>query len=169
MADVIGGGPGDNALVGTRDRDWIRAHAGDDKVRARAGADFVAGGKGADALYLGKGQDSVIAGPGDDAVFAGRGADRLYGTNATIHEGARLEDGDQFQGGPGKDRIYLGGGADWVLAGPGRDFVSVTADGDRDVVNCGDGRRDIVSQYLRRDRHDRFRNCEVIYVYPGEI
>jgi Ca2+-binding RTX toxin-like protein len=127
------------------------------------------GDKGRDVLYLGKGRDNGIAGPGADVVYGG-GDDTVYGTNAAIHEGAGHEDRDVLQGGRGDDRIYLGGGSDRVLAGPGNDeFVGVTADHDRDVVNCGDGRHDRVSLYHKRDRHDRFRHCERVRVYHGEV
>jgi Ca2+-binding RTX toxin-like protein len=89
--------------------------------------------------YLaGGGYDDVILGMlGNDTLLGGAGADRL-------------------DGGLGKDVLTGGSGADRILGGPGSDTI-YAADGERDVIDCGDGRdRAIV------DSVDIVKNCEVV-------
>ena len=89
--------------------------------------DALSGGPGGQRIRGRGGKDKLKGGSGDDCLLGGRGDDRLTG-------------------GSGSDVLRAGGGADRVNA----------ADGERDVVNCGKGRRD----RARVDRRDRVKGCE---------
>ena len=91
------------------------------RLRGTAAYDYVCAGDGA---------DRVEARSGDDLLYGGNGNDLLYG------EGGH----DRIYGGPGLDRIYGGIGRDVVYA----------ADGQRDIVGCGDG-------------------LDTVYVNPGDV
>lgn len=109
--DKVDGGPGDDSVQGNRDDDNVNGSDGDDDVRGQNGNDKVSGG--AD-------DDKVTGGAGDDNASGGSGDDTLK-TNG------------------GNDVINPGAGADTVIAGGGADEID-TADGDKDVVDCGTGK-----------------------------
>jgi hypothetical protein len=92
------------------------------------GADYLAGG-GFDDVILGmNGNDTLLGGAGDDRIDGGNGNDVIIG-------------------GPGADKLFGGAGSDTIYA----------ADGERDVIDCGDGAdRAIV------DSVDVVKNCEVV-------
>jgi Ca2+-binding RTX toxin-like protein len=93
----------------------------------------------------------AAGGPGDD-VLIGRGANAF---GAILEgEGGR----DRIVGGPGFDLITPGRGADTVLALGGPDTVEMSPDGQRDTIDCGNGR----DKAIRPDRFDRMRSCERI-------
>lgn len=81
------------------------------RIVGTARADYLAG-SGFDDTILGLG--------GNDALLGGAGDDRI-------------------EGGAGNDVITGGAGADTLLGGAGSDTI-YAADGERDVVDCGDGR-----------------------------
>ncbi|MGZ4290403.1 MAG: hypothetical protein ACXVQZ_07275, partial [Gaiellaceae bacterium] len=96
---------------------------------------------------VGTGRGEYLAGGGFDDVILGMGG------NDTILGGAG---DDRLDGGPGNDVLTGGAGADRILGGPGSDTI-YAADGERDVVDCGDGRdRAIV------DSVDIVKSCEVV-------
>ena len=60
-----------------------------------------------------------------------------------------------------------GNGADLVYAGPDSDEIFVDNDGRRDVVYCGSGHDWVeigLGRHEHRDRHDRYIDCEDVYV-----
>jgi|GEM_PF-2009783 len=148
---------GDDVIVGTPERDDIDAlggddtifgNRGDDELRGRAGNDKIMGGRGSDLLLGGEGADSIVGGPRGDSLFGHAGSDVL-------------------RAGAFHDIIVPGPGADEVHAGPGDDEIFVDNDGKRDVIFC-DGGHDWVEislgRHERRDRLDRYVDCESVYV-----
>lgn len=113
---------------------------------------FLNGGRGNDQLIGGRKSDMLVGGPGrdlikgmkgNDAVSGGAGVDSLSGDDDYVLDKPPARGGnDRVFGGPGRDYIYPGSGRDLVVAGPGNDIVSSVLDRDRDVVNCGAGRKD---------------------------
>jgi Tol biopolymer transport system component len=99
-----------------------------------AGRDYLPGGGHDDVIYGEAGNDTIVGGAGDDRLYGGRG-------------------NDVITGGPGADRID---------GGPGSDSIDV-ADGERDVVECGDGRDRVVA-----DAYDIVaKSCEIVVVKPS--
>jgi Ca2+-binding RTX toxin-like protein len=66
---------------------------------------------------------------------------------------------DTIHGTQHRDSIYPKRGRDRVYARAGRDRIIVENDGARDVIKCGAG-NDLVRILGKRERHDRYRNCE---------
>ena len=95
---TIVGTPGDDVLVGTKDRDVIVSLGGDDHIRGLGGDDLICAGHG---------DDFVRGGWGNDTVFGGTGADRIQGNQGS----------DWVDGGFGRDRIAGGPGADTLIGG----------------------------------------------------
>ncbi len=90
--------------------------------------------------------DYLAGGGFDDVILGMRGNDTLLGGSGD----------DRLDGGPGNDVLTGGAGADRILGGPGSDTI-YAADGERDVIDCGDGAdRAIV------DSVDIVKNCEVV-------
>ena len=87
--------------------------------------------------------DLLVGRGGDDRIFGYGGDDRLYGGQGN----------DFLRGGPGKDRMDGGAGNDRIEA----------RDGQRDVVICGAGRDEVVS-----DQKDVIRgDCERVNGKPA--
>jgi Ca2+-binding RTX toxin-like protein len=98
---------------------------------------------------VGTSKGEYIAGGGFDDTILGMGG------NDTILGGA----GDDFlDGGAGNDVITGGAGADKIFGGAGSDTI-YAADGERDVIDCGDGQDRAVV-----DSVDVVKNCEVVQV-----
>jgi hypothetical protein len=96
---------------------------------------------------VGTAKGEYLAGGGFDDVILGMGG------NDTLLGGAG---DDRLDGGNGNDVITGGSGADRILGGAGSDTI-YAADGERDVIDCGDGRdRAIV------DSVDIVKHCEVV-------
>jgi hypothetical protein len=97
---------------------------------------------------VGSARGEYLAGGGhDDTIFG-------MGGNDTILGGAG---DDRLDGGRGNDVITGGIGADRIAGGLGSDSISVD-DGERDIVDCGDGRDRVVA-----DPYDLVRkSCEVV-------
>jgi Ca2+-binding RTX toxin-like protein len=131
-ADRLDGGDGNDQLAGGGSADIETGGAGNDKLGVTAfggdaGNDKQTGGSGNDTLLGGSGKDNQSGGPGKDVLSGGSGNDRLNGGSAR----------DRFSGGRGNDIIN-------------------SADGRRETVSCGRGKRDVA----RVDRRDRVRGCE---------
>jgi hypothetical protein len=95
-------------------------------------------GTSRDEYLAGGGWDDVIYGMGgNDTLLGGRGDDRIGGGDGN----------DLLTGGPGVDVLSGGAGSDTIYA----------ADGERDIVNCGDGRDRAVV-----DSVDVVKNCELV-------
>jgi Ca2+-binding RTX toxin-like protein len=136
----IDGGPQADVLVGSEGVDPIFAGAGDDQADGlgeadclfgEAGADGLVGGPGDDLLDGGEQRDLLNGGPGKDRLIGGADKDRLKGAAGK----------DRLKGGDAKDRLNGGSGKDRLKGGPGKDRLKA-ADGKRDRVNCGPGKRD---------------------------
>lgn len=126
---------GDDVLTGTPLADLICGLAGNDTVDGLAGDDTLYG----DACSVGARTG------GNDTLRGGAGNDRLYGGGGN----------DRLDGGAGNDRLAGGPGRNRYAGGPGNDVINA-ANGRREIVDCGSGRRDRVTA----DRGDRLRRCE---------
>jgi Ca2+-binding RTX toxin-like protein len=91
-----------------------------DTAAGGVGNDFQSGGPGPDTQDGGPGDDLIFANLGRDTTEGGEGNDRLFALAIRDVDGPNDELGDIVRGGAGDDRIAV-------------------RDGERDVVNCGDG------------------------------
>jgi WD40-like Beta Propeller Repeat/RTX calcium-binding nonapeptide repeat (4 copies) len=122
-----------SALSGLTDAIQLTQHRKGRTIRGNGKANYLAGG----------GFDDVIYGlGGNDTLLGGTGADKIYG-------------------GPGADVIVGGTGADRIDGGPGSDTI-MASDGDRDVIDCGEGADRAVV-----DAIDVVSNCESVQVASG--
>jgi len=147
------GTTGPDTLFGDGGRNRIFGLRGDDVLRGRGAGDCLYGGRDDDRIQGQGGPDLLDGGQGDDALAGGAGRDRLVGGS----NDDRLTGGsgnDRLSGGVGNDTLIAGGGRN-VLRGGGDDDVINSANGKRDVVNCGAG-----EDRVRADRSDRVRGCE---------
>ena len=110
-----------------------------------ARADVLTGAAFGELVRAGAGNDRVRGGGGGDCLDGQRGNDVLLGQAGP----------DRLTGGPGADTLSGGAGRNVLKGGPGNDRISA-ANGVRDTVDCGRGRRDAV----KADRADRLRGCE---------
>jgi Ca2+-binding RTX toxin-like protein len=150
------GGRGDDHVLGSAARNWLRGHRdndqpdrdggndllyhgaaahqldgndGDDQLDGGCGDDELSGGAGNDQLYGGRGRDSLSGGDGDDWLHGDNGDDRLHGEAGN----------DQLDGGRGDDQLEGGTGNDELVGDAGDDlFVYRNGDGN-DYVDGGDG------------------------------
>jgi|tagenome__1003787_1003787.scaffolds.fasta_scaffold20950038_2 hypothetical protein len=131
------GGDGNDRLVGAAGADSLSGGAGDDTLQGADAADRLDGGDGNDALDGGAGDDVLTGGVGDDRLAGDDGDDILDGGDGadTLDGGAGA---DTLLGGNGIDALTGGPGADQLVAGTGDDFL-FAADGELDVLDCGDG------------------------------
>ena len=96
-----------NPCVGTDGPDRLIGTAQKNEIRALAGPDYVSGKQSADVLYGNGGRDEVHAGKGNDRVFGGRGEDRLFGDRGNDTMNARDGYEDKVNCGPGTDTAYV--------------------------------------------------------------
>jgi Ca2+-binding RTX toxin-like protein len=143
--DVLNGTPGPDRICGLLGNDTINGLGGNDTLFGDAcsaasgrkdGNDRLDGGAGNDKLYGAGGADVLTGGPGRDVLSGGTGRDRLSGGAGS----------DKLVGGPGRNRYNAGGGNDTINA----------ANGVKDRIDCGAGRKDRVTA----DRKDVLRHCE---------
>jgi hypothetical protein len=108
---ILDGGPGNDAIAGSRFADELEGGAGNDRVAGGGGPDHITGGPGKDRLSGGTGSDSlrsrdakrdtVRCGPGRDRVKADR-RDRVWGCeriSRTAGRDARARAGQAIDGG----------------------------------------------------------------------
>ena len=150
-AERIVGTEGDYHIVGTAQRDRVRALGGDDAVSTRSSLDHVAGGSGDDTIRLGFSDPEEFAagGGGNDTISGGMGPDVIDG-------GAGR---DELHGDSGADSLVLGDGADSAFGGAGNDNVDIAPDGRPDQIACGPG-NDFVIWSGRREMRDQLTGCE---------
>ena len=144
-ADTINGTPGGDRIFGLGGRDILNGVQGADCLFGGEGNDSVAGSTGQDLLQGDAGNDTLKGGSSADRLSGGGGRDRVLGAAGN----------DRLSGGAGNDSLDGGRGRNSYSAGSGNDSVN-SANGRRETVNCGSGRRDVV----RADRSDRLRGCE---------
>ncbi|MDQ3935838.1 MAG: hypothetical protein M3340_14535 [Actinomycetota bacterium] len=138
FGDLLVGGNGNDVLSGADGDDCLRGRAGNDRLSGGNGNDSVSGEAGNDRLSGSEGRDTLSGGAGNDTLSGGNGNDRLGG-------------------GAGNDKINGGQGLNTYSGGTGNDNI-VAANGRRETIDCGSGRRDKV----RADLTDRVRNCESV-------
>jgi len=98
----IGGGAGNDTLLGGGNGDEFSGGAGNDALTGNGGADDLDGGAGNDSLTGGDGSDRLTAGAGIDTLLGGAGGDRFeLGTNLTS--------ADRIDGGTETDKVTLAG------------------------------------------------------------
>jgi serralysin len=121
---------------GTREFE-VDAEGGDDSVTGMGGPGFAGPLRNAFVFAQGGlGKDFLQAGPLGAALGGDEGRDVLVGSGRE----------DVLEGGSGKDKMFGGHGSDRMFA----------ADGKKDLVICGSGRRD----YVVDDLIDRSLHCE---------
>ena len=162
-ADVVSGPCGQRQVFM---KDWVQVDgtAGNDRLDSSFLPSHVNGLEGDDFIELFGQHGRADGGPGNDTIqgsgllLGGPGDDKLD-AQKTSTVAARLdgEDGDdQLLGSAAGDRFTGGAGRDTITARSGNDTIRVR-DGERDTVNCGDG-RDVVLA----DRLDVLKSCERI-------
>lgn len=78
VPSVLAGGNGDDALIGSSDRDLISGDAGDDTIQGGGDEDTLDGGRGTDEVKAGSGDDRIQdAGGMEDTLDGGAGRDLL--------------------------------------------------------------------------------------------
>ena len=148
-----------NVIVGTSAGETLCGLGGDDTIEAGGGDDTVFG----DACnLLARLVAAQSATSGADKLFGGAGNDKLYGAG-----GADALDGgagnDLLEGGGGKDKLTGGAGKDKLNGGKDDDKLSA-ADGVKDTVDCGPGKKDSATV----DRKDKVKKgCEKLKVKKG--
>jgi glucoamylase len=152
--DQLAGGNGDDIMAGGDDNDLSSGGAGADRLNGDAGNDRVEGNAAADRLNGSAGRDRMSGGTGRDRMSGGAGRDRMSG-GAGRDRMSGNAGRDRMSGGAGNDRIAGNGGRNTLSGGRGNDRIN-SANGRRDTVKCGRGRKD----RARVDRRDRTRGCE---------
>lgn len=145
--DRLSGTAFGDLLVGGAGNDRLSGAAGDDCLRGRAGRDRLSGGDGDDSVSGEAGNDTVSGGEGRDTLSGGDGNDTVSGGNGN----------DRLGGGAGNDKINGGQGLNTYSGGAGDDNI-VAANGRRETIDCGAGKKDRV----RADRTDNVRGCETV-------
>ena len=149
---TLSGTPFGDLLVGGVSKDVLNGGDGEDCLRGRAGNDRLNGGDDADSISGEAGNDRASGGEGNDTVSGGDGNDTISGSNGN----------DRLGGGAGNDKINGGQGLNSYSGGAGNDNI-MAANGRRETIDCGSGRRDKV----RADRTDTVRGCETVQRLGG--
>ena len=136
----LGATDGDDVLNGTPLADLICGLFGNDTINGLAGNDTLYG----DACSKKAGIAQALP-DGNDRLNGGAGNDKLYGAGGA----------DVLSGSAGNDSLVGGRGKNSYSGGAGNDTVNA-ANGVRERVNCGAGKKDRVTA----DRKDRLRGCE---------
>jgi hypothetical protein len=139
------GTPRNDVLRGTRGRDVLCGMGGNDRLLGNGGNDVLRGGDGNDRLSGGAGRDRVDGNRGNDVLRGGRGRDLLSGGAGN----------DLLRGGGGADRLRGDGGRNRVFGDAGNDYIDVSRNGARDIVNGGRGR-----DRAKAQRRDKVRSIE---------
>jgi hypothetical protein len=145
-------------------QDWTQLNRSIE-ARLGGGADIFNGGPRNDKADGGPGNDILKGWGGNDLIIGGPGEDSIAGDGDYSFNPPRGGGNDTLIGGPSKDYISPGSGRDKVFGGGGNDVVSSVVDSDRDIVDCGAGRRD--SLLGANSKGIRFReraviNCETV-------
>lgn len=121
------GTEGDDRITGTKKTDIVCALGGDDVVKTKGAPDVIDGADGNDVARGGKKADLLLGVKGNDKLFGSKGADRLLGAK----------------------------GRDVLKAGADNDNISA-ADGERDLVDGGSGKRN----RARTDSKDKVKRVQ---------
>jgi Ca2+-binding RTX toxin-like protein len=181
-------GDGDNAILGTPNRDVIVSGGGEDEIMGFRGNDLICAGPDADAVDAGPGRDKVKGGGGPDidleggdgrdTLVGGGGGDYLFAQNDPPPKDNPDQDGNLLLGGTGPDKIYSqegddtgkgGGGDDQLQAGLGSDDLfgnfgndSLRAYDKKSGKDLVDGGPDTKGDGCGVDFHDDRIDCEII-------
>jgi hypothetical protein len=132
-------------IIGTPQRDVIKATSDADVIMSLDGNDVIYGYDGNDVLCGGDGDDVIFGGNGDDVIIDTAGKNKLLGEagDDLIIGG---DDHDVIDGGFGNDILYGGGGDDTMLGDIGDDVLYGQAGNDtmtggigNDILNGGEG------------------------------
>ena len=135
------GGPGDDTLRGTDERDRLEGRGGDNTLHGKDETDFLDGGSGNDVLYGMGGNDGyyiwgdgivggLLGGFGSDVIYGGDGGDWLAGGEVLIGSFSHPPTD------PGSDTLYGGSGDDEMDGQPGADVLYGNG-GDDDLYSGG--------------------------------
>jgi len=138
--DNIFGGMGNDTLRGGSGVDMLAGYKGRDRIYGDNGNDGISGWSGDDSLYGGAGNDRIVAGSGNDTVYGGAGDDSIWGVNNGDVHGNNDLSGDTLDGGKGNDSIK-------------------SADGERDLIICGEGTDKVIADELDTVTED----CEEVH------
>ena len=154
---TLGGGPGNDELIGGSGQNTLIGGPGDDTLRGNAGSDHLEGGPGDDVELGGAGTDRFEQGNaanGSDFLSGGAGVDivdygqRTVGVNVTIGAGGE-DDGEPGEadevnvdvenaiGGDGDDTLVGTSGRNTLTGGAGNDDLFGGPNNDR--LYGGDG------------------------------
>jgi Ca2+-binding RTX toxin-like protein len=159
----LGGGRGNDHLIGDEGPNYLFGAQGDDSLEGGDGDDMLFGGSGADTLDGGAGRDrarydlNAVAvtidlmtgvGAGGDAegdvliaiedIVGSSGDDRLMGDDSANYLIGNAGD-DQLEGRGGNDMLIGGAGADTLNGGAGRDRARYDSDVAGVTVNLATG------------------------------
>jgi serralysin len=137
----LGGGNGNDAILGLAGNDILDGANGNDVLDGGGGDDALTGGNGNDMLFGSSGIDTLIGGNGDDSLDGGAGNDVLAGANGD----------DMLDGNAGDDRMTGGNGADIMNGGAGNDRMAGGDGPDQFVFNAGFG-HDTIADLSNGDR-----------------
>ncbi|ERN43024.1 putative extracellular nuclease [Rubidibacter lacunae KORDI 51-2] len=120
---------GDDLIVGTDNKDRLRAKGGNDVIYGKGDRDVIFGGRGNDIVDGGAGRDRLFGRGGNDILLGGPGNDILIGGRGE----------DVLNGGEGRNRLRGGANADIFVVNPGAmDFIYGYVDG-ADRLGLPDG------------------------------
>src|SRR5687768_1032542 len=114
----------------------------------------------ADTIDGTSGPDDLVGTDQEDVIHASGGADYVSGLAAAdvLYAGAG---NDTVVGREGNDRIYGNADSDTLYGNHSNDTINSAGDGVRDVVKCGQGKKD--TAYV--DKEDWVKhNCENVYL-----
>ena len=138
VGDAIQGGAGRDTIDGGNGHDTLNGGDDEDLITGGLGDDDLSGGRDRDTLNGGAGRDRLIGGQGDDDLFGDDGDDTIFGSAGRDEVEGGLGD-DWIDGGDQPDHLTGGSGADTILGGTGNDRINGGRDGDEVF---GDGGKD---------------------------
>jgi Ca2+-binding RTX toxin-like protein len=156
VAIELGGGDGNDTLLGGAGTEEFLGYYGDDLIRGGGGFDVIRGisDDGNDQIYGDDGGDSINGGGGNDTIYGGAGDDTIAGgLGANVIRGEAGNDqlgggelADAIFGGDGDDSISLGAGNDYAEGNGGNDWIegfngsdTLLGGSGNDVLDGGDG------------------------------
>jgi hypothetical protein len=141
--------------IGTNDEDALEAPNRAQRLWGRAGADYLYGSETRAACLIGgRDPDTLDLWLGGGAAWGEHGSDEIFGSPLDdILDGG--DGNDVLVGGDGGDAINGGLGVDGIDGGAGDDMID-SNDGRGEVVRCGDGIDEVVTDGL-----DALVDCEL--------
>lgn len=161
---TLGGGPGNDELIGGSGQNTLIGGPGDDTLRGNAGNDHMEGGPGDDVELGGAGIDTFEQGNaanGSDFLSGGPGVDTIDYAQRTVGVNVTIGAGGDDDGEPGEadevnvdvENVHGGSGDDTLVGSGGRNTLHGNAGNDElfggnnaDWLHGGDG-----DDYLQGD------------------